>query len=45
MIHISGVEYSYFVTKNEYENYHLNAEFKWGDATSLTLQQTLAWDS
>ncbi|MGH9718648.1 MAG: 3-keto-disaccharide hydrolase, partial [Bryobacteraceae bacterium] len=33
MVHVSGVEYGYFVTKGEYENYHLTLEFKWGDAT------------
>lgn len=33
MVHVSGTEYGYFVTKNEYENYHLKLEFKWGDAT------------
>src|SRR5262245_62171973 len=33
MVHVSGVEYGYFITKAEYENYHLKTEFKWGDAT------------
>ena len=33
MVHVSGTEYGYFVTKKECENYHLKAEFKWGDAT------------
>ena len=33
VIRVSGVEYGYFVTKREYENYHLRAEFKWGVAT------------
>jgi len=32
-VHISGTEYGYFITKIEYENYHLKAEFKWGDQT------------
>ena len=32
-VHVSGTEYGYFVTKKEYENYHLKLEFKWGDAT------------
>jgi hypothetical protein len=33
MIHISGREYGYLATEREYENYHLTAEFKWGEAT------------
>jgi hypothetical protein len=33
MLHISGAEYGYAVTKDEYENYYLRAEFKWGEAT------------
>ena len=33
MLHISGAEYGYVITKEEYENYHLKAEFKWGEAT------------
>ncbi len=33
MIHISGAEYGYIATKQEYDNYYLSAEFKWGDAT------------
>jgi hypothetical protein len=33
MVHISGAEYGYIITKQEYENYHLRAEFKWGEAT------------
>jgi len=32
-VHVSGTEYGYFITKKEYENYHLKAEFKWGDQT------------
>jgi hypothetical protein len=32
-IRVSGVEYGYFITKKEYENYHLRAEFKWGVET------------
>jgi hypothetical protein len=27
---VSGKEYGYFITKQEYENYYLRAEFKWG---------------
>ena len=30
MVHVSGKEYGYFITKEEYENYYLRAEFKWG---------------
>lgn len=33
VIDVSGQEYGYIVTQKEYENYHLVAEFKWGDAT------------
>ena len=33
MVHISGAEYGYIITKEEYGNYHLRAEFKWGEAT------------
>jgi hypothetical protein len=33
ILHISGAEYGYIITKAEYANYHLRAEFKWGDAT------------
>jgi Domain of Unknown Function (DUF1080) len=33
MVHISGAEYGYIITKQEYSNYHLRAEFKWGEAT------------
>jgi len=33
MVHISGAEYGYIITKEEYSNYHLRAEFKWGEAT------------
>jgi hypothetical protein len=33
MLHISGAEFGYVITKREYENYYLRAEFKWGDAT------------
>lgn len=31
--HISGKAYGYIISKKEYENYHLSAEFKWGDQT------------
>ena len=33
VIHVSGVEYGYFITQKEYENYYLRCEFKWGEAT------------
>ncbi|MGA2987520.1 MAG: DUF1080 domain-containing protein [Terriglobia bacterium] len=33
MIHISGTEFGYLITKREYANYYLRAEFKWGEAT------------
>jgi hypothetical protein len=33
MIHVSGEEWGYILTKQEYENYHLRAEFKWGVST------------
>ena len=33
VIHVSGEEWGYILTKQEYENYHLRAEFKWGQAT------------
>lgn len=34
MIHISGEEYGVIVTNEEYENYTLIVEFKWGKKTS-----------
>ena len=33
MVHISGSEYGYIITRQEYENYYLRAEFKWGEKT------------
>src|SRR5437762_100923 len=33
MVHISGAEYGYIITKQEYGNYYLRAEFKWGEKT------------
>ncbi|MBV8882196.1 MAG: DUF1080 domain-containing protein [Planctomycetaceae bacterium] len=33
MIHVSGKEFGYIATEKEYENFHLKAEFKWGEAT------------
>jgi hypothetical protein len=32
-IHVSGEEYGYFITENDYENYRLVVEFKWGEKT------------
>jgi hypothetical protein len=32
-VHVSGHEMGYFITKNEYKNYYLRAEFKWGEGT------------
>ena len=32
-IHVSGKEYGFVITKQEYENYYLTAEFKWGEGT------------
>ncbi|HVY94950.1 MAG TPA: DUF1080 domain-containing protein [Bryobacteraceae bacterium] len=32
-IHVSGEEYGFLITKEDYENYYLSAEFKWGEAT------------
>lgn len=36
MIRISGDEFGCITTKQSYENYHLIAEFKWGEHTSGT---------
>jgi hypothetical protein len=33
VVHVSGTEMSYFITKQEYKNYYLRAEFKWGEGT------------
>jgi len=33
VIHISGTEFGYLITKREFDNYYLRAEFKWGEAT------------
>jgi hypothetical protein len=33
VIHVSGDDFGGIVTQNEYENYYLRAEFKWGDKT------------
>ncbi|WP_263353979.1 3-keto-disaccharide hydrolase [Acidicapsa acidisoli] len=33
MIHVSGKEMGYIITKQDYKNYYLRAEFKWGEGT------------
>jgi Domain of Unknown Function (DUF1080) len=33
MIHVSGKEFGYIITKQEYRNFYLRAEFKWGEGT------------
>ena len=33
VIHISGAEFGYLITKQQFANYYLRAEFKWGEAT------------
>ena len=33
VVHVSGTEFGYFITKQEYKNYYLRAEFKWGEGT------------
>jgi hypothetical protein len=33
VVHISGKEFGYIVSKSEYGDYYLRAEFKWGEAT------------
>jgi len=33
LIHVSGKEFGYIITKQEYKNYYLRAEFKWGEGT------------
>jgi hypothetical protein len=33
VLRITGQEFGYCATRKEYENYHLTAEFKWGEAT------------
>ena len=32
-VHVSGTEFGYFITKQEFKNYYLRAEFKWGEGT------------
>lgn len=33
VIQVSGIEFGYLITKREYSNYYVRAEFKWGEAT------------
>ncbi|HUX43530.1 MAG TPA: DUF1080 domain-containing protein [Terracidiphilus sp.] len=33
VVHVSGQDMGYIVTKNAYKNYYLRAEFKWGEGT------------
>jgi hypothetical protein len=33
MLHVSGKRFGYICTKNRYKDYHLVAEFRWGDRT------------
>ena len=33
MIHVSGTEMGYLITKKDFADYYLRAEFKWGEAT------------
>src|SRR6267378_7362301 len=32
VIHVSGKEFGYLITKQEFANYYLRTEFKWGEA-------------
>jgi hypothetical protein len=32
-VHVSGTEFGYFITRQEFKNYYLRAEFKWGEGT------------
>jgi hypothetical protein len=32
-VHVSGKKFGYFITKKEYSDYYLRAEFKWGQGT------------
>src|SRR6195256_5371206 len=33
VIHVSGKQFGYIVTKQEFSNYYLRTEFKWGEGT------------
>ncbi|MGH9719872.1 MAG: 3-keto-disaccharide hydrolase [Bryobacteraceae bacterium] len=32
-VHVSGTDYGYIITKQDYENYYLMVEFRWGPGT------------
>jgi 3-keto-disaccharide hydrolase len=36
VVHVSGKGFGYFITKDEYTNFYLRAEFKWGEGTFLS---------
>ena len=44
MVQVSGTPYGYFITKKDYGDYYLRAEFKWGEATHAP-RKDLARDS
>jgi hypothetical protein len=33
VIHVAGTEFGYIITHEDYQNYYLRAEFKWGEGT------------
>lgn len=33
VIHVSGTEFGYIITKQDFQNYYMKAEFKWGEGT------------
>ncbi len=33
VVHVSGTEFGYFITKQSFRDYRLHAEFKWGEGT------------
>ena len=33
VVHVSGKKFGYFITKKDYSDYYLRAEFKWGEGT------------
>ena len=44
VIHVSGTEYGYIITKREFQKYYLRAQFKWGEGT-YALREGHARDS
>ncbi len=40
MIRVSGEVFGGFITEQEYENYHLKVEFKWGEETFKPRERT-----